>query len=185
MKISVKALVVAGVLSAAAIAGVAQARMGMDEHHGMSMGEGHSRMSPERMEKMMARHLETLKAKLKITATQEGAWKTFTEAMKPSGNMMGNRPDMAAMKDLPTPERLDKMRAMHKQMMAEREASMEKRDAAIKTFYAGLTADQKKVFDAEHANMGSHGKGSHDGKGGPKGEPQKGPKAKPEAPAKQ
>ncbi len=177
MKSSTKALVMAGVLSLAAVAGFAQAQMPMDDHHGMSMQRGHERMSPERMEKMMARHLDALKAKLKITAAQEGAWKTFTDAMKPGADMKAKRPDTSALQGLSTPERLDKMRELHKQHAAEREAAMDKRDAAIKTFYATLSADQKKVFDAEHARMGGHGKGTRDGKAGSR------PKA--EAPAKQ
>lgn len=175
MKMSVKTMVLASALSLAAIAGMAQTRGPMEEHHGMPMGERHG-MSAERMGKMVARHLEELKSRLKITAAQEGAWKTFADAMKPTGDMMGKRPDFAALKDLPTPERLDKMRALHKQMEAERDAAMEQRDGAIKTFYAGLTPEQKKAFDAEFSRMGDPGHGARASR--------KGPQDKPAAPAK-
>jgi hypothetical protein len=48
-------------------------------------------------------------------------------------------------------------------------AAMTKRNDAIKTFYGTLTAEQKKVFDAEHAKMGGrHG----DNKPGDKGDMQ-------------
>lgn len=179
MKISTKALVVAGMLSVAAIAGIAQAQMPMEDHHGMSMHSGHERMGPGRMDKMVARHLDALKGKLKITATQEDAWKTFADAMKPESGKMGKHPDFAALKNLSTPERLDKMRELHKQHMAEREAAMDKRDAAIKAFYATLTADQKKVFDTEHARMEERGMGAKDHRGSAKGKPAAQPKPAP------
>jgi hypothetical protein len=42
-------------------------------------------------------------------------------------------------------------------------ASMDKREEATKTFYAALNAEQKKIFDSEHARMGA----PHGGHGGP------------------
>jgi periplasmic protein CpxP/Spy len=39
-------------------------------------------------------------------------------------------------------------------------AAMEKRDAATKTFYAALTPDQQKVFDAAHT-QGQRGHEKH------------------------
>ena len=44
-------------------------------------------------------------------------------------------------------------------------ADMDKREEAIKTFYAALNADQKNVFDTEHARMGHH-PGDRRGPGG-------------------
>jgi hypothetical protein len=111
------------------------------------------------MAQMHAKHLADLKAKLKITASQEAAWTTFTEAMKPPAGMMGKHPDRAEMDKLTTPERIDKMRAMHKEHMAEMEAAMDKRADATKTFYAALSTEQKKTFDAEHAKMGMRDEG--------------------------
>jgi hypothetical protein len=56
---------------------------------------------------------------------------------------------------LTTPERIDRMIAMR----AQRNAEMDKRFEATKTFYATLTADQKKVFDAESLRFAKrHGK---------------------------
>ena len=43
---------------------------------------------------------------------------------------------------------------------------MDKRDEATKTFYASLNAEQKKVFDAEHARMGEHHGREHGPRGG-------------------
>lgn len=93
-----------------------------------------------------AAHLTALKEKLKLTAGQEAAWKTFTEDAQP-----GPRPGMdrkavhEEFEKLSTPERLDRMQAM----ADIRRARMAERAAAIKAFYAQLTPAQQKVFDAE------------------------------------
>jgi hypothetical protein len=42
---------------------------------------------------------------------------------------------------------------------------MDKREDATKTFYAALDAEQKKVFDTEHARMGAHHSGQGMGMG--------------------
>jgi hypothetical protein len=64
----------------------------------------------------------------------------------------------ADMEKLSTPERIDKMRSERAQHMADMNTAMDKRDEATKTFYATLSAEQKKVFDAEHSRMGArHG----------------------------
>jgi protein CpxP len=58
----------------------------------------------------------------------------------------------AEMEKLSTPERIDKMKALR----AQRDAEMDKRATATKTFYAALTPEQQKVFDAQHMR-GGHG----------------------------
>lgn len=144
------------------------------------MGGQHSmrgRMDPSKMEAMMAKRHDALKAKLKLTPEQEGAWTTFTAAMKPPARTDFKRPDRAEMDKLTTPERIDKMRALRNERMTAMNAAMEQREDAIKTFYGVLSADQKKVFDAEHARMGAmhgehHGpRGGRDAKGGDKPAP--------------
>jgi len=152
MKKLLKSLVMAGVLTTAGFSAMAQVQDGMSGHM------DHGRMDPAKMEQMVNQHLADFKTKLKITPAQEGAWTTFANAIKPSGEMMGKRPDRAEMEKLPLPERIDKMRALRKEHMAAMEANMDKRDNAIKTFYAALTPEQKKVADAEHSKMmGRHG----------------------------
>lgn len=108
----------------------------------------------ERMEKMrdhMAQrhkqHLTELKSKLKLQSTQEPAWAVFEQAMQMPKEHMGwhNR---AAIEKMTTPERLDQMQA-HK---AQKDVQMQKHIDATKTFYATLTAEQKKVFDTETAH---------------------------------
>jgi protein CpxP len=114
----------------------------MDGHHPM-MGRHHGRMDPAKRQERMAQRQAALKQKLQITSAQEGAWTAFTAAMQPAAKMQ--RPDRAEFEKLTTPERIDRMRALRTARMAE----MDKRAEATKSFYAGLSPEQKKVFDAE------------------------------------
>jgi Spy/CpxP family protein refolding chaperone len=175
MKKLIQTLTLAGFLAAAGGSAFAQMEGGMMGHGGM---QGGMHGDPAKMEQMHAKHLADLKAKLKITASQEAAWNTFATSMKPPADM-GKRPDRAEMEKLTTPERLDKMRAMHKERMASMDASMDKRIEATKAFYAVLTPEQQKLFDAEHSKMDRRGPGAHHGKG-----PHGNMDGKPAAPAK-
>ncbi len=125
-------------------------------------GPGGSAPNPEmraqHMQKMQShwaqRHAD-LKAKLKLAPEQEGAWTTFTTAMKPPAALQ--RPNRAEMEQLNTPARLDKMQALR----AQRNTEMDQRHAAIRAFYATLTPEQQKVFDAQtrradHPMMNHH-----------------------------
>ena len=131
----------------------------------------------ERMERMQARMAERqakLKADLNLSPEQEPAWNAFVarmDAAKASHGQRGQR-ERSNWSELSTPERLDKMQAR----MAEREAAMNQRFEAIKSFYANLNAEQQKVFDSQRmgsfyrASMkGGHHRGGHkhhhDGKG--------------------
>jgi Spy/CpxP family protein refolding chaperone len=161
MKKRIQSLVMAGVMAAAGGTAFAQMGDGMMGHDGMHHWD------PAKMAQLHAKHLAELKAKLKITASQEAAWTTFSDAMKPPADMMANRPDRAEMDKLPTPERIDKMRALHKEHMTAMEAAMDKRAEATKTLYAALSAEQKKTFDSEHAKMGMRGDRQHQTHGAP------------------
>lgn len=168
---SLNGFVLAGLLTAAGASAMAQtapvtpvpapAAMGAAGHHGERMG----RHDPAQMQAMMAKRHADMKATLKITPAQDGAWTAFTAAMQPP--VHGVRPtaeQRAEMDKLTTPERIDKMRAMRTQRMAEMNATMDKRGAATKTFYAALSAEQQKTFDAEHKKSGLHGgRGQHGG----------------------
>ncbi|MDB5869008.1 MAG: hypothetical protein JWP96_1340 [Polaromonas sp.] len=171
---SLNSLVLAGLLATAGASAMAQdapakpapataASAGMHpDGHG-----GHHRMGhrdPAKMQAMMAKHHAELKAKLKITPAQEGAWTTFTAAMQPPEHMMGQRltPEQRAEFDkLPTPERIDKMRVVRTQRMADMTAAMDKRGEATKAFYAVLSSEQKKTFDAGFKMHGRHGGAGH------------------------
>ncbi len=122
------------------------------------------RHEPARMQAWIAKRQAALKAKLKITPAQEGAWTSFTAAMQPPA-AMGRRPapeQRAEFDKLTTPERIDKMRAMRTQRMTEMNAAMDRRGEATKAFYAALSPEQQKTFDVEAMRMGRHaGRGHH------------------------
>ncbi len=103
-------------------------------------------MRAQHMTKMQdhwAQRQTDLKAKLKLTPAQEGAWTNFTAAMKPPAAMQ--HPSRAEMDQLNTPARLDKMQALQ----AQHNAAMDQRSTATRAFYATLTPEQQKVFDAQ------------------------------------
>ena len=134
-------------------------------HHGEhKMG----RHDPAKMQAWMAKRQAEMKARLQITPAQEGAWTAFTAAMQPPAHMMGGDRPMAAQRadldKLTTPERIDKMKAMRTQRMSDMNAEMDKRGDATKAFYAALSPEQQKTFDAEHRKMGGRqGHGHHGG----------------------
>ena len=110
-----------------------------------------------RMQERMNQRLAEFKQKLQLTPGQENAWTSYADALKPA---QFNRPDHAEFAKLSTPERIDRMRAARATRMAE----MDRRGEATKTFYAVLTPEQKKVFDAESLHRGGryhHGHGRH------------------------
>ncbi|WP_158269475.1 Spy/CpxP family protein refolding chaperone [Limnohabitans sp. JirII-29] len=105
---------------------------------------GHTHMA----QRWEARQHE-LKAKLKLNSSQEPAWNTFVEAMKPSTHPVIASLDREALGKLTTPERMDKMAAFHEAHQAAMQSHMKQRSDATKQFYAQLTAEQQRVFDAE------------------------------------
>ena len=196
MKLSSKHLILTTLMATCGFAAIAQnttptapAAGGQPQMHDRMHRGDHSGMR-ERMfgnhQERMAKRQAELKTKLKITPAQEGAWTTFTAAMKPpAGGMMGMRHDpkvKADMDKLTTPERIDKMQAMRAERMKTMSAEMDKRGAATKAFYAVLSSEQKAVFDAitphggRHGGMGGDhgGRGEHGGKGGHGGMGQRG-----------
>lgn len=143
----------------------------------------HRAMTPEQRQQMRQQRAQAFKQKLALTAQQEPAWAAFQQAMQPGQQHArldgGQGQDW---KQLSTPERLDRMRALQTQRAAE----FDRRAEATKVFYASLQPEQQKTFDAEGARMfsrfghgmhGQHGKhaGHHaHGKRGaaPQGQPQ-------------
>lgn len=97
-----------------------------------------------------AQHQTELHDQLKLTAEQEQAWTVFTEKMKPETKPV--KPDWEEIAKLPTPARMQKMLTM----MQAREQAMARRIAVVQDFYAKLTPEQQKVFDAQ-----SHGRHHH------------------------
>ncbi|MDR3371922.1 Spy/CpxP family protein refolding chaperone [Rhodoferax sp.] len=165
MKTSLKLSLIATLL---AVAGVAYSQGPMSGQCDPMMGPGmgmqgyggrHDHMGrwdPTRMQAMMEKRQAVLKAQLKLTPAQEGAWTAFIDSMKPAAMAPMQRPDPVDMAKLTTPERLDKMKALRDEHMKTMTALMDKHVEATKTFYAALTPDQQKVFDATSL-QGRHG----------------------------
>lgn len=152
--LAVSSYAVSGVGSVGGCEGKPVARMGAD-------------MNPESVANRETKRAATqaayraeLKQKLNLQPAQEAAWSQFVDSAKADG---GQRLDRQAlrqeMQQLKTPERLDKMQAMAQQ----RQAKMQARGEAIKTFYAQLTPEQQNVFDAARPSKGRHGQGHRHG----------------------
>jgi hypothetical protein len=177
MTLYLKRAAAAGVLClglAAAVSAGAQ-----DHAPGPGGGEraGHQKM----FEQFRQKREQRLHDLLQIRPDQEGAFKTFLAASEQAMPAPGERergrgrdclPDR---KMLTTPERLDRMG----QRMAERQQRFQKVAAATKTFYAALSPEQRKAFDAmapmmgrgRAGPMGGHGFGPRQGFDGPPAPP--------------
>lgn len=156
MKNTFKTLVLAAALGGAGLVAMAQPSGG---HDGMMDARGqHEKMDPAQKDAMVAKRADALKAQLKLTPEQLPAWNSFVAAMKPDTQAMAQqRPSREELDKLTTPERIDKMRALRDQRHKDMLAAMDKRDQATKTFYATLSAEQKKTFDTQHLRMvGEH-----------------------------
>lgn len=138
MKTSVKPLLLASLL--------ALSTLGAQAHPGSGPGERQSRM-PEHRQERMARHAAELKSQLQLTPEQEHAWTGYLAALQPAA--AATRPDPAEFGRLSTPERLDRLRELRRQ----RDTEFERREAATRSFYAGLNATQQKVFDEQTARL--------------------------------
>jgi len=165
MKSIFKPLIVTAVLASSALWAQAQTPPAGERMHAHAMG-AQGRMDPAKMQERMAARQAALKAKLSLSAAQEGAWNDYLAARQPPADRMAGkslqerqkmRQDMQAMT---TPERLDRMTAMK----AERDARMTQRQQATRNFYSALTPEQQKVFDA-NTQMGA-GQGTRGAKGG-------------------
>ena len=133
--------------------------------HGPGMNHrGMGQMDPAQMQAMMDKRHAALKAQLKLTAAQESAWTAFMVAHQPPAGMMKDKQTaLADLAKLSTPERIDKMKELRSQHMGEMTAAMDKRGAATKAFYAVLTPEQQKTFDAASMMGQGPGKGRHGG----------------------
>jgi hypothetical protein len=121
----------------------------------------------DRMERRQAHRAErmaAMKEQLKLTPAQESAWTTYTAALQPGERHA--RLDRKDLAQLTTPERIDRMRALRAQHGAE----ADRRGEATKAFYAALTPEQQKTFDAQsqrqHRGWKRGGADGHHGKGG-------------------
>lgn len=139
--------------------GMASAALGVQAQAQAPAAEGRHghAMTVEQHQAKMAEHRAERQARLhnalKLTPEQEPAWKSFIASAAPP--KAGLRAEYEAMAKLPAPQRLEKHIALQK----EHTAHMEARLAALNSFYAVLTPEQRKVFDEQtRRGHGKHGK---------------------------
>jgi len=137
------AALVAGTALATTVPVQAQPMMG-----DMGMHHNEDRMH-ERMTQRWEKRQTELKAKLHLAAGQEAAWTAFVQGMKMPAKPVMQPIDREALAKLNTPERLEKMNAVHEANLAAMQTHMKQRAEATRTFYSQLSVEQQKVFDAE------------------------------------
>ena len=128
---------------------------GMQGHH--PMGENKAQQA-HMMQRWEARQ-QDLKAKLKLSSGQETAWHAFTQAVKPPYKPVLSPLEHETLAKMSTPERLDKMAAFQEAHQAEMQGHMKLRSDATKQFYAQLSPEQQKIFDAQTLPREPHYRG--------------------------
>jgi Spy/CpxP family protein refolding chaperone len=119
----------------------AEQRLAKKAERQAKAGERHAKMAQKRAE-----HQAKLHDLLKLNAAQQPAWDAFVASRTPANKAeRPARPDRAAWASLSAPQRMQKGIDLQKQ----RVARMEQRLAALNSFYAVLTPEQRKVFDEQ------------------------------------
>ena len=112
-------------------------------------------------------HARALHDILNIRPDQDAAFQAFVASMKPPlpGDHKDHDGGRAEFARLTTPQRLDRMAAM----MAEHQARFQHHAEAVKAFYAALSPEQQRAFDALQSmrGMGGGGPGFAGGHMGP------------------
>jgi hypothetical protein len=134
--------------------GSAYANEGHEQHGMQGMQGAHTPPTLEQVQAHFAERLAKLHTKLNLQASQEAAWTAFAAAITPS--TLPVHPGGADL-SLPAPERAQKMLDGLKQHEAIATAHV----AALKTFYAALSPEQQKTFDANFKMMRPHGPRGH------------------------
>lgn len=114
------------------------------------------------MAKFQEKRLTALKAKLQLGAQQESAWTAFAQAHQPqTTDKAPARLDREALAKMHTPERLEEMQKHAEAHHLAAQAQMRRVADATRLFYAQLSPEQQKVFDAETLSpmAGHHAKG--------------------------
>lgn len=116
-----------------------------------------TKFDPAKRAEHIAQHQQKLHDALKLTASQETAWQTYSAAVQ--SRQTAGRPDRASVKEMNAPQRLEKRLEISKARIAQDEARLQ----ALKTFYAVLTPEQQKVFDEQAHEGGRKHRSRHHG----------------------
>lgn len=101
------------------------------------------------MAKFHEKRLAALKTKLHLSSAQEAAWASFEQAHQPPSRPLTQALDRDALAKLSTPERIEQMQRQFDAHHVALQEQMKQRADATRQFYAQLTPEQQKVFDAE------------------------------------
>jgi len=130
------------------------------------MGEMGMHQDEGRLHERMVKHWEKrqieLKAKLHLSDAQAPAWKAFVDGMQVPAKRLGPSIDHDELAKLTTPERIEKMNAVHEANLASMKTHIQQRTEATRTFYSQLSAEQQKIFDAETLPPHMRWKGKRD-----------------------
>ena len=127
--------------------------------HMMGNGSMYSRDGSchQSMMNQRGKHLSKLKSRLHLTKEQMPAWDEFSKSMNIPQVWSDAGRGKDALAKLTTPERLEKMTAMHEKNLAAMQAHMKLHSEAVLKFYNQLTTDQQKIFDVQATRMHSKG----------------------------
>jgi len=125
----------------------AQAMGAPGAQHAMQAQACHHMVDGERMGAMHKAHLAAIKKQLSLTPEQDTAWAQWVESIKPVEGMGRSDMKKADWAGLTTPQRLDKMQAIHEEFSQRMAQALARHSEATKTFYAALTDAQQKTFD--------------------------------------
>lgn len=103
----------------------------------------------EREGKRWEKRQTELKNKLRLTTAQEPAWGAFVESMKIPAKRLGQAVDRDTLAKLSTPERMEKMNAVHEANLAVMQAHIKHHTDATRAFYNQLSLEQQRLFDSE------------------------------------
>ncbi|MFT3718715.1 Spy/CpxP family protein refolding chaperone [Pseudorhodoferax sp.] len=144
-RLSFKRFVLAGAMAALAAGAIAQtpaAPPAAPPAAGQAPGADAQHPHQHRPRDGGAQRLARLKEQLKITPAQEPAWNAYTASLLPPPPP-AERPPREDLRTLTTPQRIERLRALH----AERTADMERRAEAVLRLYGALAPEQQQVFD--------------------------------------
>jgi hypothetical protein len=174
MKLTIRHAALAAFAAAtlAGSAGIAQQAWAQQDDHRGPPADARARMQAQMQAMREAhekQHAQDLRTILRLRPDQEGALAAYLQSHKrpegPRGDRQGppggtgRGPGSAMGAPMTTPQRLDAMARRE----AEHAAMQQKQAAALRTFYAALSPEQRQVFDAlQRMHGGGHG-GGHGG----------------------
>ena len=99
--------------------------------------------------RQVGKHLAKLKVHLHLTSSQLPAWDAFSKTMGTPPDMKWGMHDAMSMHQLSTPERLEKMTALHDAFIEEMQSQMKQRRETVRNFYNQLSVEQQQLFDEQ------------------------------------